>query len=275
MKKLILGLVLAFAANVAMADIVKNYDLEGGLTATLDDQGVLTIIGSGAMPDWGFVFQQAWKNERTQIKSVIAEGVTSVGQNAFYGCSSLTNALVSSATSIGKNAFYNCSALAEISLPNVATIGNSAFYKCSSLTNALVSSATSIGADAFYNCSALKTVTAKDRAMKAELENNRSYYGLGAGVTIVNGSIVKTYVLNDDLTAELESDGTLTIIGSGAMPDWDYSFNQAWKDESDQIKSVVAEGVTAVGRYAFGDCSNLTNISFSTAISVGESAFDG
>ena len=157
----------------------------------------------------------------------------------------------------------------------VTSVGGFAVNRCENLTSVSLPNAIEIGEAAFDDCTALEKVIVKNRAMKTELENNRSYYGLGDGVKIVNGSIVKTYILNDDLTAELESDGMLTIIGSGAMPDWDYFLNQAWYDESDQIKSVVAEGVTAVGRYAFWYCLNLTNISFSTAISVGESAFDG
>ena len=85
MKKLVLGLALAFAANVAMADIVKNYDLEGGLTATLDDQGVLTIIGSGAMPDWEAVIYVPWSRDVEAIKSVVGEGKITIGNNAFEG----------------------------------------------------------------------------------------------------------------------------------------------------------------------------------------------
>ena len=62
--------------------------------------------------------------------------VTSIGYNAFYGCSLLSEITIpSSVTSIGDSAFYGCSALSEITIPaGVTSIGGSAFSGCSSLT---------------------------------------------------------------------------------------------------------------------------------------------
>ena len=126
MKKLMLGLMMAFAAT-AEAEIVKNYEL-GELTATLDDQGVLTINGNGAMPDWGFYFDQVWFNESSQIKSVVAEAVTSVGQSAFDCCENLVSVSFPSATKIGIDAFYLCHKLTSVSLPSATSIGGGRFW---------------------------------------------------------------------------------------------------------------------------------------------------
>ena len=62
--------------------------------------------------------------------------MTSIGEYAFYDCSSLTSIELSdSVTSIGKYAFYDCSALTTIELPDsVTSIGDSAFKKCDNLT---------------------------------------------------------------------------------------------------------------------------------------------
>ena len=68
--------------------------------------------------------------------SVIPNGVTSIGDYAFRGCTGLTElTLPNSVTSIGKYAFYDCSGMTELTLPNsVRSIGDYAFVDCSDLS---------------------------------------------------------------------------------------------------------------------------------------------
>ncbi len=92
----------------------------------------------------------------TSIK--IPNSVTSIGNGAFGGCSSLTSIdIPNSVTSIGDYAFYNCRSLTSVTIPNsVTSIGGWAFAGCSSLTEVTIpNSVTSIGKGAFYVCSAI------------------------------------------------------------------------------------------------------------------------
>ena len=113
------------AAPAARAEIVSSGTCgkDGdNLTWTLDDQGLLTISGTGEMASynhWG-----------TGVKEVVIEsGVTSIGGYAFQNCSSLTSITIpESVKNIGDSAFYSCSSLSSITIPNEMTsIGNQVF----------------------------------------------------------------------------------------------------------------------------------------------------
>ena len=85
------------------------------LTWILDDEGVLTISGTGAMASWNWK-GSPWYANKDKIESVVIEdGVTSIGANAFDGCSGLTSITIpNSVTSIGTSAFSGCSGLTRV-----------------------------------------------------------------------------------------------------------------------------------------------------------------
>ncbi len=139
------------------------------LTWTFNPQdGMLTINGTGAMDNWTEWYSDyakaPWYELRSYIKSVsLPEGLTNIGNDAFFNCSSLTSIEIpNSVTSIGNYAFYNCSSLTSIDIPNsVTSIGYRAFEDCSWLTSVTIgNNVTNIDDYAFRNCTRLKSIYA-------------------------------------------------------------------------------------------------------------------
>ena len=118
------------------------------------DLGAWCSIRFGSNPL--FYANHLYIDENTEIMDLIVpNGVTSIGDKAFYGCSSLTSVTIpNSVTSIGDYAFYCCFGLTSVTIGNsVKRIGDESFMYCTGLTSVTIgNSVTSIGNDAFMGC---------------------------------------------------------------------------------------------------------------------------
>ena len=160
MRKTLLLLILTlFSFSEIHAE--KSWEING-IKYNLSDDGTFTISGTGNMPDFHIPVAAPWYHDLVKIKKVVIEdGVTSIGDYAFYHCSSLTSITIpNSVKSIGNYAFISCSGLTSVTIPNsVTSIGGNAFYGCTSLTSVTIpNSVTSIGNYAF-TCSGLISIT--------------------------------------------------------------------------------------------------------------------
>ena len=73
------------------------------------------------------------------------------------------------------------------------------------------------------------------------------------------------------------NDSTLTVRGTGDIPDYDYN-GSPWHGivSLNIAKIVIEDGVTRIGRNAFNNCNNLTSVNFTASVkSIGVSAFGG
>ena len=129
MKKILLALILCITvATLALSASAVYSDVCGDVRYSLDlNMSSLVIYGEGAMENYSSCLSVPWYEYRSCIEYIkISEGITSIGDHAFYDCGNLTSIIISdSVTSIGTEAFRYCDSLTSISIPDrVTSIGN-------------------------------------------------------------------------------------------------------------------------------------------------------
>lgn len=241
MKKLFMLAFFVTAVSLALsfglcdkaeaAYIINSGSCGTGVTYTLDIEGVLTISGNGAMKNYYYTssLNAPWHSYGSQIKTVvISNGVTSIGEYAFYLCSLTSISIPESVTSIGNYAFHR-SGLASISIPDgVEKVGSSAFQGCFNLSNVSIGrGVTEIESSLFSGCSSLTSVTIPD------------------GVTSIGW-----YAFYDcsSLTSVTIPDN-VTSIGR-------YAFSGC----SGLTSAMIPDSLTSIGDYAFSGCDSLSLI---------------
>ncbi len=136
---------IGFAATSESADTEANCVRVAGVATidsgtcgdsliwVLDENWALTVSGTGDMYDyydWSDETVQGWDDYREQITSVVIEdGVTGIGNYAFYNCSDLVSVTIAdSVASIGYNAFERCTSLETVYMGSgITSIENGSF----------------------------------------------------------------------------------------------------------------------------------------------------
>ena len=250
---LILVLVLmlgAFSAFSITASAATTTGATGDCTWTFDDAiGTLTFSGTGAIPGYTLTARPDWYAFEAQIKKVVIEsGITKVGNNAFNGCSVLSEVILpDTLTEIRNNVFYDCTNLSYVEYwgTTAPTLGMGVFNGCDNLL--VVNVPTNYEGDAFTR----------------GLNISKTLVASAATTTGTTGNCTWTF---DDTT------GTLTISGNGAI-----GSDQSWSEYVSSITSIVIEdGVTSIANNAFRNHTSLKTVTLSASVeTIGSYAFTG
>lgn len=256
------------------------------LTWIIDaETGELTISGTGDMTDWSYSSEAPWKDRVPDfsVKFVkIENGVTSIGDYAFYHCSSLESITISnSVTDIGDYAFSGCG-LTSIDIPdNVTDIGDYAFYRCSSLESITIGSGvTKIGVCAFSGCESLTSVDIPDGVTSI---GDSAFYDCTSLVSItISGSVTSIDYGAFRGCCDLESvrvDADNPVYSSdenGVLFNKDKTELLLYPAGKPRASYKIPENVTRIGESAFFECRNLTSVDIPDSVtSIGHSAFFG
>lgn len=184
----------------------------------------------------------------TKLKEInLPPTLTTIGSNAFQGCTSLAKVTFGdnpSIQTIGQGAFANCG-LTSIDIPSsVVTIDRDAFENCTALTSVNLSASTkTVSPEAFLHCSNLK---------EFNVDKNNPYY------SSVNG-----YLLNKDknkliIFPPAKANADLTLLPPTLTEIGDFAFF----DCPNLTNIVIPQKVAKIGARAFGKDTNLTSIAF-------------
>lgn len=149
-----------FAGGIGTVSALEGTCGEG-LTWTLEN-GVLTVSGSGSMDNYSEFSPAPWQDSADLIQRVtVGEGVSNVGNMAFYHCANLTTVtLAGSVKTLGELAFAGCTSLRQIGLGSVEVISRGCFYDCLELANVILpETLKTLGDEAFYRCKGLGGIT--------------------------------------------------------------------------------------------------------------------
>lgn len=209
------------------------------------ENGRLTIYNENMMMDYARAEDTPWYGSRDEITYILTQyGVKKISSYAFADCNKVTEVYIGDEiTEIGDYAFSGCSSLKKITF-----VGTMAKWKEIQIGagNDVLNKVTIICSDGVINASEGEKILASGKC------GENAYW-------------------------TLDANGTLIITGEGSISDEanDEYKQGGWSAQRAKIKVVVIkQGITKIGRSAFGDCENLMKVDIpSSVIAIGDYAF--
>ena len=261
------------------------------------------ISGLGNLMEYGSSDKKLYLNNALVTSVTIPDGVTTIPDSAFSGCSGLTSVTIpNSVTSIGEYAFSRCNKLQDIYITDIVAwcnisglnylmsygssnkklyinnelvtsitipdgvteIPSYAFSGCKGLTSVtILNSVTSVGDYAFSGCEGLTSVTIPDSVTSI---GNEAFRGCSELTKITGPSSIVSSVAK-----QCGSNSFKVIITSGTSIG-----DSAFSGCTGLTSVTIPNSVTSVGSSAFSGCSRLTSITIPNSVtSIGSSAFSG
>ena len=206
--------------------------------------------GTGKMNDYdkiSYIYVHVftpWYISKDNIKEIILEdGITSIGNYAFSGCTGLTSITIpDGVTSIGNYAFSSCTGLTSITIPDsVTSIDKDAFSDCTGLKELTMPCSAEIGSNSFSECSNVEKVTlTKGTGKMNDYDSSRSY--------------TPWYISKDNIKEIILEDG-ITSIG-----------NYAFSDCTGLTSITIPDDVTSIGSSAFSGCTGLKELTMPCSV---------
>ena len=214
---------------------------------------------------------------RSLTSITIPDSVTSIGNSAFQYCSSLKNIeMPKYMDNIGNYAFCMCSNLTSIVIPNGVTgIEERTFYECSNLTNVdIPDSVTNIGELAFYNCINLTNIFIPKSMKTIDISawDYDIFYGLSSNLENITVDPDNSFYASEDGVLFDKNMKTLLYCPRGksgiyTVPTGVTNIDAYAFCMCNQLESIIiSESIVDIGYSAFNNCTNLTSIIISDSV---------
>lgn len=274
--------VFCFTSAAAATDGEWQYEYENGSVTITGFIGTSRTISVPSKINGERVKKVAAlnnNNSKTSVTSVtFASGIEEIGVGLFKGYIGLERvSLPDTLVTIGNDAFYNCSSLTGITVPNsVSTIGTNAFNGCTSLISADLScKVTTISDGLFSGCKSLNTVSLPSYITDI---GNAAFSGCGSLKSISIPDTVKTIgkeafngcrdLANITLSSELKSIGEIAFkdcinLTEIFIPNKVKTISEeAFFGCISLQNAYIGSGVSVIKKYIFSGCTALKNIVF-------------